>query len=156
MGRTTFTNNIDLVANLLEEQAVQFLYEAGGELLTQVTRNVPVDSGELKNSFKLIVDEGNLVATIGSPLENAIWTEFGTGEYALNGDGRKGYWFVPVDKVVSKSKPTFEGKMTIVYGKDGQAFYKTDGKQPTKYFTKAYDSTKPKIERRLKSIMKGQ
>lgn len=156
MSKTTFTNNINLVADILKEQAVQFLYEAGGELQTQVTRNVPVDSGELKNSFKLIVDEDSLTATIGSPLENAIWTEFGTGEYALNDKGRKGFWFVPVDKVVGKSKPTFEGKMTIVYGKDGKQFYKTDGKKPTKYFTNAYESTKPKIERRLKSIMKGQ
>ena len=36
---------------------------------------------------------GQHVATVGSPLENAIWEEFGTGEYALKGDGRKGGWF---------------------------------------------------------------
>jgi hypothetical protein len=156
MSKTTFTNNIDLVADMLKEQAVQFLYEAGGELLTQVTRNVPVDSGDLKGSFKLIVDEDELVAYVGSPQENAIWTEFGTGEYAVNGDGRKGAWYVPVDKVVGKSKPTYEGKLTIVYGKNKKAYYKTDGKQPTRYFTNAYDKVKPKIERRLKSIMKGQ
>lgn len=29
---------------------------------------------------------------ISSPLENAIWTELGTGEFALKGNGRKGGW----------------------------------------------------------------
>lgn len=61
----------------LEEAAVQFLYEAAGELASQTARNSPVDTGQLKNSWQYKVDENKLEATIGSPLENAIWNEFG-------------------------------------------------------------------------------
>lgn len=38
------------------------------------------------------MDESAQVATVGNPLQNAIWEEFGTGEYALEGDGRKTPW----------------------------------------------------------------
>lgn len=61
----------------LEEAAVQFLHEAAGELASQTARNSPVDTGQLKNSWQYKVDENKLEATIGSPLENAIWNEFG-------------------------------------------------------------------------------
>ena len=156
MSKITFTNNTAQIIDMLKSQAIGFLYEAGGELTTQVSRSVAVDSGELKNSFKSIVDEDELKVIVGSPLENAIWEEFGTGEYALNGDGRKDAWYVYVDSYVGKSKPTYKGKVTIVYGEDGKAFYKTDGKKPKRYFTTSYEKAKPKIERRFKSIMEGK
>ena len=40
----------------------------------------------------LEMDYDKLEAAIGNTLENAIWTEFGTGEYALNNNGRKTAW----------------------------------------------------------------
>lgn len=39
-----------------------------------------------------------MTATIGNPEENAIWEELGTGEYALEGKGRKGGWFYKDEK----------------------------------------------------------
>lgn len=36
-------------------------------------------------------NESNIEAVIGSPLENALWEEFGTGEHSINGNGRKGW-----------------------------------------------------------------
>lgn len=155
MSKITFTNNTAQIIDMLKSQAIEFLYEAGGELTTQITRSVAVDSGELKNSFQYIVDENDLKVVVGSPLENAIWEEFGTGEYAVNGDGRKDAWYIYVDNYVGKSKPTYKGKVTIVYGEDGKAFYKTDGKKPKRYFSTSYEKVKPKLERRINSIMKG-
>lgn len=38
---------------------------------------------------RVSVDESSLTVAIGSDYENAIWEEFGTGIYAVNGDGRK-------------------------------------------------------------------
>lgn len=108
----------------LEEAAIAFLHEAAGELTSQTQRNTPVDTGQLKNSWRYEVDEGELKATIGSPLENAIWTEFGTGEHALNGDGRKGGW---------------------VYKDAKGNWHRTIGKQPKRCFHNAYTKMKPKI-----------
>ena len=72
--------------------AFAFLEEAAGEVEAQARRNSHVDTGQLKGSWTHTVDETKDEAQIGSPLENAIWEEFGTGEYAAKGDGRKGGW----------------------------------------------------------------
>lgn len=75
----------------IEKAIIAALYEAAGEVQAGVVRHTRVDTGQLKDSWKYIVDEAEKVATIGSPLENAIWEEFGTGEHAINGNGKKGF-----------------------------------------------------------------
>lgn len=70
-------NNSIQVKNMLRDKGIAYLYEAGGELAGQTKRNTRVGKGQLKNSWTYKVDEDNLVCTVGSPLENAIWEEFG-------------------------------------------------------------------------------
>lgn len=65
------------VEEALEEACISFLHEAAGELQSQVQRNTRVDTGQLKNSWDYIVDEGEKKATVGTPLENGLWEEFG-------------------------------------------------------------------------------
>lgn len=80
------------VKEKINSASIAGLYEAAGEIESQVKRNTRVDTGQLKSSWTYNVDESKCEAVVGSPLENAIWEEFGTGEYAVNGDGRKGGW----------------------------------------------------------------
>lgn len=54
---------------------------------------VPVDTGNLRGSITHKVDEQELSVIIGTNVEYAPWIEFGTGEFAENGQGRKGGWF---------------------------------------------------------------
>lgn len=54
---------------------------------------VPVDTGNLRGSIHHIVDEQELSVKIGTPVEYSGYIEFGTGEFAENGQGRKGGWF---------------------------------------------------------------
>ena len=112
-----------------------YLYEAGGELEAQVKRNSRVGTGQLKNSWSYKVDEKGGICTVGSPLENAIWEEFGTGEYALHGDGRKGGWFYKDD----------EGK-----------WHHTYGKKPHRAFKRAFDSLKSALIKRAEEVLKGK
>lgn len=119
----------------IEEAAVQFLHEAAGELASQTARNSPVDTGQLKGSWDYRVDESKLEATIGSPLENAIWNEFGTGEYAAEGNGRKGGWS---------------------YKDDNGDWHHTVGKPPQRTFDKTYKGLKPKIIKRAEDVLKGK
>ena len=72
-----FTNNSARVKEALDDAVIAYLHEAGGELEAQVKRNTKVGSGQLKNSWKYTVDESKGECTVGSPLENAIWEEFG-------------------------------------------------------------------------------
>ena len=129
-----FENNTIKIQDDLKEKSIAFLYEAGGELLSQVQRNTRTDTGQLKNSWKLVVDEREMKAVVGSPLENAIWEEYGTGEYALNGDGRKSPW---------------------VYKDVKGDWHKTSGKKPSRALFKAINSIKPKILNRLQNLLKG-
>lgn len=145
--------NIDRVKAEINNAAVAFLHEAAGELEAQVKRNTKVDIGQLKDSWRYVVDESKLEAQVGSPLENAIWEEFGTGEYALNGNGRSGYWvFVKGSNGATKKSPkTYtlaEAKkvMAILRGKGLEAYY-TKGKKPKRTFYLTYTKFKPKIKR---------
>lgn len=118
----------------INDSIVSWLYEAGGELKSTVQRNSRVDTGQTKGSWECNVDETNRVATVGSHLENAIWEEFGTGIYAVNGDGRKTPW-VYTDR---KGKTHF-----------------TRGKKPTRNLQKSYESLKDKMIKRLEQLLKG-
>lgn len=110
------------------------LEECAGELESQTKRNSRVATGRTKNSFCHVVDDETHTAYIGSDLENAIWEEFGTGEHALNGDGRKGGWR---------------------YKDERGEWHYTTGKKPSRAFWRAYTSLKTAIVRRLESAMRG-
>lgn len=130
-----FTNNSAEVKGALNDAVIAYLYEASVELERQVKQNTQVGTGQLKNSWAYKVDESKGVATIGSPLENAIWEEFGTGEYALHGDGRKGGWFYKDDK----------GK-----------WHHTYGKKPRRAFYNAFNTRKNALIKRAEQILKGK
>ena len=118
----------------LDDAMEQFLEEAGSELESQVKRNqTRVDTGQTKDQWTHVVD-GNKV-TIGNPLENAIWEEFGTGEHSIKG-GRQGGW-------VYRDKRT--GK-----------FYFTRGKSALRPLHNAFTENKGKIIRRAEQILKGR
>lgn len=87
----------------IRQALVRGLQEGGSEVLAQIIRNTRVDTGQLKNSFQMIVDDEELKAVIGSPLENALWEEYGTGERAENGNGRKGFSGKPPSRAMSKA-----------------------------------------------------
>lgn len=130
-----FTDNTAKIKAALSEGVIGFLHEAGGEIQTQTQRNSRVDTGQTKGSYKYMVDEGKDESTVavGSDLENAIWEEFGTGEYALHGDGRKGGW---------------------VYQDVTGVWHYTRGKTPKQPLTKAFQSVAPKIKKQLVNVIK--
>jgi len=130
-----FTDNSAQVRNALDDAVIAYLYEAGGELESQVKRNTRVGTGQLKNSWQYKVDESKGECVVGSPLENAIWEEFGTGEYALKGDGRKGGW---------------------IYKDDEGKWHHTYGKTPHRAFQSAFDSLKSALIRRCEDVLKGR
>jgi hypothetical protein len=136
-----FIDHTEEVQGLIAELAYQVLEECAGEVESQVKRNNDpyVDTGQTKNSWSHRVTgsmmAGEYKATIGSPLQNAIWEEFGTGEYALNGNGRKGGWFY-VDE-------------------EGNGHF-THGKHPRRPFQRAYTSLKNKMIKHMQDVFKGK
>lgn len=123
------------VKGKLHGAGIAWLHEAGNEIASQTAMLSRRDSGQTAGSFECKIDEAKGEAIVGSPLENAIWEEFGTGEYAVKGNGRKTPWVYQDQKT---------GK-----------FYKTKGKRPSRAFTKAFKIVKPKAERRVEQLFKG-
>lgn len=122
------------VTEAIEDAAILFLEEASSEIESQAKRNSRVDTGQLKGSWRHEVDNGEKKATVGSGLENAIWEEFGTGEYAVNGDGRQGGWR---------------------YQDDNGDWHYTTGKKPNRTLQRAFESKKNAIINRAKQIFGG-
>ena len=135
MSNVQFDDFSMQVKAAIEEAAIEYLHGAAGELVSQTARNSPVDTGQLKNSWNYKVDEGKQEAAIGSPLENAIWNEYGTGEFALEGNGRKGGW---------------------KYKDDHGDWHFTRGKAPQRTLKKSYDALKPKLIKRAEQVLKGK
>lgn len=134
-----FEDNRVMVKEALFEAGEAFLYEAAGELQASTRRNSRVDTGQTKGSYEYKVSEsymaGEQYCQIGSNLENAIWEEFGTGEYALHGDGRKGGW---------------------IYQAPKGEFYYTKGKTPNRPLHNAFTALKNKLIRRYGEILKSK
>ena len=134
MANVVFEDYKIQVQNAIDDNINAVIEECAGELESQVKRNTRVDTGKTKNSFQHKVIDSEHTAYIGSNYENAIWEEFGTGEFALNGDGRKGGW----------SYVDAEG-----HG------HHTTGKKPSRAFFKAYTSLKNKIISYIQNSLKG-
>lgn len=134
MADIEYTDNSTIVKAAISEGVRAFLYEAGGELQAQTMRNSRVDTGQTKGSYQYKVQEGSGESTVhvGSNLQNAIWEEFGTGEYALHGDGRKGGW----KYVDAKGKGHF-----------------TRGKTANRPLYNAFNTLREKLKRRLQEIL---
>lgn len=102
-----FEDNSMEVKEKLEEICMAWLYEAAGELTSQTQRNSKSDSGQTKGAWKYTVDEAKQVATVGNPLENAIWEEFGKNTCAELKLGKIGMVYYTISRnniPISKAK----------------------------------------------------
>lgn len=122
------------VQNAMNNKINSVLDECAGDLESQTKRNSRVKTGKTKNSFQHSIDDSTHTAYIGSNYDNAIYEEFGTGEYALKGDGRKGGWYYVDER--------------------GDGHF-THGKTPSRAFWNAYNSTKNSIITKIQNALKG-
>lgn len=157
-----FTDNSVQVKAELNKALIAFLREASAEVKTQAERYTPTGEGaQLKRHWDTVIDQGNMQAIIGNTLEYAIYQEMGTGEYALEGKGRKGYWVYVKDgdtgkmSKSSKSYTLAEARriMALLREKGLEAYY-TKGVRPKRMLYKSFKMWKPKIEARAKQIFK--
>lgn len=120
--------------NAISDNVNGVLAECAGEVISQTKRNSRVDTSKTKNSFGYYVDTDSHTAYMGSNHENAIWEEFGTGEHARKGNGRKGGWSY----------------------KDAKGhWHHTYGKKPSRAFWKAYTSLKNAIIKHIQDSLRG-
>ena len=122
-----FTDNSKKVKAQMDDAMFQALESAALIVEASAKALAPVgDSGELRDKIDHnVVDTSNgPAAKIGSPLDYAMYVEYGTGEFAENGAGRKGGW----------SYQTPDGK-----------WHHTNGMSPQPFLRPAFKRNKDKI-----------
>lgn len=156
-----FTDNRVKVKAALDNASKAYLYEVGVTLQRQAARNTTIGH-ETASKWDYKVDESKGECVIGNPSEMAIWDELGTGEFALNKDGRKGYWVYVKGSTGStstnqKSYTLKEAKQIVAMMRaEGlEAFY-TNGRKPRRGFFNAFTTLKPAIIRRAEEVLKAR
>ena len=160
MASVEFEDYSVRVLNAIEERAVQFLEAAASEVESEAKRNTDFAPNSLKSGWTHKVDEAKKEATVGHPKELALWMEKGTGEYAINGDGRKGYWIYIEGGGSgagnnSKSYATLEEAkkaMRFLIQEKGLPAHITKGHKPMRMLEKAFITKKATIIRLAKRI----
>ena len=152
-----FTDNSKTVKDAINAEITAWLHEQSSEIASQAKRNCSGDYGDrLRGSYQNTV--WTTEATIGSPMEESLWEEFGTGEYAVNGDGKKGWW-VYVDGMNNHAAKSRSREDAVSLAKSMQAqgipAHATNGNHPHKTLENAYDKVKPKAIKDLEDRMKG-
>lgn len=147
----------------IEDTTQKWLLESGNELASQVAMRTGQGAytSQIAQEWTCIVDKEKYMAIVGNPLENALWEEFGTGEYALNGDGRKGYWVYVKDSNNNKSKSETqytlkEAKRAVAYlrSKGLEAYY-TCGKKPRRCLHHAFANNEETIKEQLRNQLRS-
>ncbi len=159
MSDVNFEDNSIEVMSTIEQICIAALHEVAGELTSQVKRNTAVgkvDGGDTKNSWQYVVNEAKHEAVVGNPKENAIWEEYGTGEYAAKGNGRKGGWFIPIGngkgEIPEKTVEAYGFK--VIKGEDGKSFAYTKGKEPKHTLEDTFNKNKNKIKKAIRNKFK--
>lgn len=150
------------VKGRIKELAISFLHEVTNELRSQASRKSRRKTSQTAGSYQNRVEDGELTGYVGSDYWNAIYEEFGTGEFAIEGKGRKGYW-VFVDTGGAPQPPKGGKTLTLAQAKRAVAIlrkkglnaYYTKGKTANRPLYKAFTENKTKIIQRAESIFRG-
>lgn len=144
------------VTQAIRQALLAFLEEVGGEVESQAAMNSPVAEGQMKGNWGHGVDAGEMKVTIGNTTQHAIWMELGTGEYALEGKGRKGGWYIPIGNGGIDMATAEKYGWPIRYGEDGQAFAFTKGARPRRMLHNAMNDMAGAIQARADEIIGGR
>lgn len=129
-----FKNNSKACKAAIKQAEERWLYAVGELLVSAIRPLIPVDTSSLKTSLSYKVDLDKMSVTIGVNEEYAIYVEFGTGEYAENGQGRKGGWVFVDPRTCEK-----------IF---------TKGSHPKPYMRPGYRSQKRNIEELLERFLR--
>lgn len=165
MAQVEFIDFSAEVSEDLEDALIAGLYEAAGEIEALTIRNSRQGHsyGNIKATalWDHLVEEDEMKASVGSQHEAAYWEEFGTGEHALNGDGRKGWWVYVEGQDSGKGGKSYSTKAEAEEAAEflrkvkGLDAYATNGIDPNRPLHRAFQSGEAIVQAILESKLKG-
>ncbi|MBE6056796.1 HK97-gp10 family putative phage morphogenesis protein [Clostridium sp.] len=130
---SNFKDNSRACKNAIKMANIKWLKAAALVIQSQAKALVPVDTSNLKTSIDHKIQVSKLEAYIGTNCDYAIYVEFGTGEFAENGQGRKGGW--------------------VYINTEGKAVF-TRGMKPQPYLRPAYRANKEALRQLLNKYLR--
>lgn len=152
------------VTEAMEDALIAGLHEAAGELEARTKRNSRQGHtyGDIQATalWDHKVSEGEMEAQVGSPHEAGFWEEFGTGEYALNKDGRKGWWIYVEGQDSGSGGKTYSSQeeaeaMAASMRSRGIPAHATNGIEPNRPLHRAFSSGKTVVKAIFEEKLKG-
>ena len=147
----------------LDDITRAWLIETANEVTAQAQRTCVLDDDagkRLKGSYANVVDENKGEAQVGTPLEEGYWEEWGTGEYAAHGDGRKGWWiYIPGQPSMGggqsySTREEAEKMAAYIKAAHGKTAIVTNGRRPNYTLENAFDTVKNPAIAQLESLLK--
>lgn len=146
----------------INDTTIGWLHTWSNEIASHAKDNCQMtdDNGQLRKSYTYKADEGRGESKIGSRLESAYWEEWGTGEYAAHGDGRKGWWiYIPGQESMGggrkyNSREEAEDMAAYIRAKYGKPAVVTNGRRPNYTLEKAFTVNAPKAKQDLAEMLK--
>ena len=149
----------------MEAALIAGLEEAAGEIHTMTVRNSrqghKYGDKQATALWDKMVDEGKMAAYVGSPHEAGYWEEVGTGEHALHGDGRKGWWVYVEGQDSGKGGKSYSTKAEAEEAAEflrkvkGLDAYATNGIDPNRPLHRAFQAGEAVVQAILGSKLKG-
>ena len=90
INASSVENGMEKVNRRLDTAVRKSLEQIGLLIEGDAAEKCPVDTGRLANSITHQVDDKSV--SVGTNVEYGKYVEFGTGRYAVNGDGRDTPW----------------------------------------------------------------
>lgn len=105
MGNTIKLGNKQLSAALhrygenVRDEVKRIITETAYIIMNNAKVMAPVDDGNLRDSIEVEIVPGGMTAIVRVTANYAIYVEYGTGIYAVEGNGRKTPWTYYSDKL---------------------------------------------------------
>lgn len=165
MAPVEFEDYTVKVTGAMDDALLAGLEAAAGEIESMTIRNSrqghTYGDIQARALWEHRVDEGKKEARVGSQHEAAYWEEFGTGEHALYGNGRKGWWVYIEGQDSGTGGQSYTSReeaeeaadfLRRVKGLDAVA---TNGQDPNRPLFRAFSSGKSIVQEIIQDHLKG-
>ena len=141
----------------LNDTTIAWLNTWANEIASTAKRTCAMDGDagtQLRGSYRADVNAGAGEAQTGTSLESGYWEEFGTGEHAVNGDGRQGWWVYKDGYQGNGGKVLTEAEAKAIAERD-PSLHATNGRPANYTLEKAFIANKPKAIADLENKLRG-
>ena len=91
-GSRSLSNALKKYGEEVEREVKRIIFHTAYRIHGEAISLAPYDEGNLKGSIEVEIVDGGLTAVVRVTANYAVWIEYGTGIYAVEGNGRKTPW----------------------------------------------------------------